>query len=262
MKPILAALLALFTAAGATSPATAGTLLAIFAHPDDELTVAPLLSKYAREGHQVHIAYATSGDQGPGVSGMTRGRQLAEVREDEARCAGNALGLTTINFAGFGDGTLGAATNPPGSMMAEVTLKIGQLINAIRPDVIVTWGPEGGYGHPDHRLVSAAVTQVVQATGEGAPRLVYPGLPTMDASQLPVEFQNWAMTHPDRLNLTVAYDIADLEATRAAFMCHETQFDAQYRTTAPLFLHGVVWQNAIRLRDWTGGAASSDLFQR
>ena len=252
-------LLSALTVATIALPASAGSILAIFAHPDDELTVAPMLARYAREGNEVHIAYATSGDQGPGVSSLPKGAELAKVREGEARCSANALGLTSINFAGYGDGTLGAATDPPGQLLAALTQKMGALINSVRPDVIVTWGPDGGYGHPDHRLVSAVVTSAVQATGEGAPRLVYPGIPTMDPAALPPEFQRWAMTDPARLNITVPYEDADFQAARAAFLCHETQFDAQYRQTAPLFLHGVIWRGAIRLRDWSGGEPSADV---
>lgn len=255
--PALAAALAILAAPAAR----AETLLAVFAHPDDELTVAPLLAKYAREGHAVHIAYATSGDRGPGVSGMQPGAQLGAVRENEARCAAKALDLDTINFAGFGDGTLGAATDPPGAPLSQLAVKVGQLINAIRPDTILTWGPDGGYGHPDHRLVSAVVTQAIQASGPAAPRLVYPGIAAVDPAALPPQFANWATTHPGRLNISVAYTDADLAAAASAFQCHETQFPANYRQGAPALLHRSVWRGRISLRDAFPRPASASLFE-
>src|SRR3546814_5556952 len=67
-------------------------VLAVFAHPDDEVVVAPLLARMAREGASVSVIYATSGDQGTGVSELEAGDALAALREGEARCAARELG--------------------------------------------------------------------------------------------------------------------------------------------------------------------------
>lgn len=243
-------------------PASAETLLAIFAHPDDELTAAPLLAKYAREGHDVHLALVTKGDAGPGVSDYEPGEELAAVRAGEAQCSANALGLRSLGFAeGFGDGQLGAQMSPPAGRLDELAASLGRLLERIDPDTIVTWGPDGGYGHPDHRLTSAVVTQLVQSIDtEEAPRLLYVGVPSFEGP-LPPAFADWATTDPANLNVTVPFEDADLNATRAAFLCHETQFDEVYRRGAPDFLNGLVWKGAIRLRDWNGGEASESVFR-
>ena len=47
-------------------------------------------------------------------------------------------------------------------MLSAIVAKLEQVIRDVAPDAVLTWGPEGGYGHPDHRLVSAVVTQIVQ----------------------------------------------------------------------------------------------------
>ena len=65
--------------------------VAIFAHPDDELFVAPALARAVRQGQDVTLVYATNGDQGPGVSGLDRGERLAALRKREALCAAEAL---------------------------------------------------------------------------------------------------------------------------------------------------------------------------
>ena len=82
------------------------TILAIFAHPDDELVVAPALADAAGDGLRVKVVYATRGDAGPGVSDFEKGAELAAAREQEARCASGALGLDDPIFLDYGDGTL------------------------------------------------------------------------------------------------------------------------------------------------------------
>ena len=82
------------------------SVLAIFAHPDDEITIAPVLSRMARTGGEVTLVFATSGDAGPGVTTMEPGEELAALREDEAGCAAFALGLDEPIFWRLGDGTL------------------------------------------------------------------------------------------------------------------------------------------------------------
>ena len=137
------------------------TVLAIFAHPDDEIVVAPMLAAAAREGGEVLIVHATSGDQGAGVSGMEPGAKLAARREGEARCAADALGAAEPILLRLGDGTLGIRAHDPLSAAERLQSEVEKLVAEHRPEVIVTWGPDGGYGHADHRIVSAVVTQVV-----------------------------------------------------------------------------------------------------
>ena len=135
MRPLRAAcalLLVTVACARATVEGPPKTVLAVFAHPDDEVFVGPLLAHYARQGAKVHLAIVTDGEKGTSPhAGIPAGPELASVR-------------------------------------AEVAQEIGKLMARLRPDVVITWGPDGGYGHPDHRLVGDVVTQVVQAGAEGA----------------------------------------------------------------------------------------------
>ena len=102
-------------AAAATTTATAGrVLLAIFAHPDDEMTVAPILARYARTGARVTLAVATDGRRGVAAhAGTTAGESLSALRTKEANCAARALGIEAPILFGFGDGELGAIVSPP-----------------------------------------------------------------------------------------------------------------------------------------------------
>jgi LmbE family N-acetylglucosaminyl deacetylase len=139
-------------------------LLAIFAHPDDEGVVGAVLARYAREGVQVYLAIATKGEKGAFQhAGIPPGEQLAKVRHAEALCACQQLRINSPIFFDLNDGEIGAITRPPALNVQAVADKFEKLFAELNPDAIVTFGPDGGYGHPDHRLVSAAVTQVVQS---------------------------------------------------------------------------------------------------
>ncbi|MEO0698802.1 MAG: PIG-L family deacetylase, partial [Pseudomonadota bacterium] len=88
-------------------------VLVILAHPDDEITIAPVLTRIARDGGKVTLIFATSGSAGPGISGMAPGEDLARLREDEGRCAAFALGLDEPIFWQLGDGELATLARVP-----------------------------------------------------------------------------------------------------------------------------------------------------
>ena len=130
-------------------------LLAILAHPDDEtLGVGATLAKYAAEGVEVFLLTATRGQ-----SGRFRGiRQddprhpgpaaLAGIRESELRAAAGVLGVREVTVLDYHDRQLDRA-NP-----LEVTECLAGHLRRIRPEVVVTFPPDGAYGHPDHIAIS------------------------------------------------------------------------------------------------------------
>jgi len=99
-------------AAGAYRQVAPRTLVAVWAHADDEVPVGPILARYAREGAQVYMIIATDGAQGASNTMIPRGPELARVRADEARCSAQALGAHSPIFLGFPDGALGSFTDP------------------------------------------------------------------------------------------------------------------------------------------------------
>ncbi|QZD91416.1 PIG-L family deacetylase [Qipengyuania xiapuensis] len=223
-------------------------VLAIFAHPDDEVFVAPALANAARQGDEITLVLATSGDMGPGVSDFEPGEQLAEARREEARCSARALGLTGTTFLDYGDGTLGETPRAGDSPARRLTADLATIIGEAQPDLIVTWGPDGGYGHGDHRMVHALVTQVVQAMDEGRPSLVYPGIRKGTLPPIP-QMQSWAETDPTLLPIRHQYDEADLVAARAAIGCHATQFDEASRAQIADLFHATIWQGSVHFRE-------------
>lgn len=223
------------------------SILAILAHPDDEITIAPALARSAREGGEVTLVFATSGDAGPGVSGLEPGEALAQLREDEARCSAFALGIGEPIFWQLGDGRLAELARAPDSAANDMADRIGALIAIQQPDIVMTWGPDGGYGHADHRMVSNSVTQVVQAMGPNRPGLLYAAFPATEGTILQ-GFESWSTINPDLVTDRIRYQFVDLEMTRVAIDCYQSQFDETERSYLPSILHQDVWRGTVHFR--------------
>jgi LmbE family N-acetylglucosaminyl deacetylase len=243
--------------------ATPKTILVVLAHPDDETLTGPLLAKYGRQGIWVQLVIVTDGEKGVFPhAGIPAGPALAKVRAEEARCSCRALGIELPILLGFNDGELGRLSRPPWEYLAQLDRQLRALFSRFRPDVVITFGPEGAYGHPDHRLVGAVVTQLVQAGVDGAPTtLLYPGFPK---DLLPISEQSgglpWAPTDRRFLTVRVPYETADLAATRASLACHKSQFRADEVESEIRWTHQAL-QGHVYLRPWFGAAETDDVFR-
>lgn len=140
------------------------TLLAVFAHPDDE-TFGPggTLALYARRGVAVYLLCATRGESGSAPPELLRRHSsLADLREAELRRAVEVLGLSGVHFLNYRDsGMPGSPDNEhPQALIAapleEVACRIAEWMRRLRPQVLVTFDPLGGYYHPDHIAVHRA----------------------------------------------------------------------------------------------------------
>ena len=101
--------------------------------------------------------------------------------------------------------------------------KVIQLFDELKPDVVVSWGPDGFTGHPDHRLVGTVVAEVFASKDWGKPgNLFQIGLPT---SKFPKDGQVQLSTvNDDLLTVKVSYQPRDAEVAKQAWLCHETQY--------------------------------------
>ena len=150
------------------------SLMAIFAHPDDEsYSAAGTLATYASQGVDVRLICATKGEAGMISSPALAYRDnLGAVREEELRDACRVMGIHQPLFLGYRDsGMSGTKENrdPQSLNMAppkEVTGKLVRLIRQLRPDVILTFDHEGIHGHPDHVAVSKYTEEAFQAAGD------------------------------------------------------------------------------------------------
>ena len=134
-------------------------IVAVFAHPDDERIIGPLLSRLARQGRETHLVIATDGAKGVrDFARIPAGPELAAARVKEANCAARRLGVRQLHLLGLPDAGLASF-----AALGNLRTALVSIIDSIRPAAIITFGPEGGTGHPDHRLVGDVVTQIVQA---------------------------------------------------------------------------------------------------
>lgn len=235
---------------------TRRTVVAVFAHPDDERIVGPLLARYARDGHDVHLVIATDGSRGVREhAGIPAGDSLANVRAAESRCAADALGIHPPIMLGLEDGGLASFAS-----LDRLRQEARRVIGALKPDVIISFGPEGGTGHPDHRLVGAVVTEVVQSGGEGIPpALYYPSLPAERMDGAPPARPDVTPVPREHLPAAVPFAPHDLEAGRRAFACHRSQYTAAEMDAIMRYLeHG--FDGAVHLRPWYGAERRTDLF--
>lgn len=139
--------------------------LACLAHPDDEsLGMGGIFARFAVENIETYLITATRGERGwSGPPDENPGLQkLGEIRTAELFKAAKALGIKEVIFLDYIDGDLDQAD------FAEATRKIANHIRRIRPDVVGTFDPFGGYGHPDHIAISQlTLNAVVSAASPG-----------------------------------------------------------------------------------------------
>ena len=154
------------------------TLMAVHAHPDDEASsTGGVLAKYSAEGVRTVVVTCTNGEFGDAPGGIKPGeeghdeQEVAEIRLAELRESAKLLGVTDLELLGYHDsgmvewdykGRPDAFCNVP---LADVAARIGGLIERYRPQVVVTYDPEGGYEHPDHVHASLAAAEAVRLTG-------------------------------------------------------------------------------------------------
>jgi N-acetyl-1-D-myo-inositol-2-amino-2-deoxy-alpha-D-glucopyranoside deacetylase len=142
------------------------TLLAVFAHPDDEsLASGGLLSWCAARGARVALLCVSRGEAGSGPD------NLGDVRAGELRDAAAALGLTDVTLLRHPDGML------PWLDSGVLASDVLEAITTTRPDVVVTFGEDGLYWHPDHIAVQQATRNAIATLGGSAPALFYVTMP-------------------------------------------------------------------------------------
>jgi len=133
-------------------------IMAVLAHPDDEsFGLGGTLALYARRGYDVYLVCATRGEVGTVDAEYMQGYDtIAEMREAELRCAAGHLGLKAVHFLGYRDsGMPGSEDNRhPDAQVShsvdEVAGRVVKYIRELKPHIVLTFDPIGGYRHPDH----------------------------------------------------------------------------------------------------------------
>jgi len=132
--------------------------MCVLAHPDDEsLGTGGALAKYAAEGVATYLVTATRGERGRfGDSKESPGPEIVgKAREAELLAAAKELGLREVRFLDYPDGALDKVDT------AEAIEKIAGHLRRVKPQVVITFGPDGAYGHPDHIAICQLTTAAI-----------------------------------------------------------------------------------------------------
>jgi LmbE family N-acetylglucosaminyl deacetylase len=144
-----------------------GTVMTIWAHPDDETyLVGGLSAALIDAGHRVVCVTATRGEAGETGDATPHALPLARVRTAELEAALGVLGVTEHHWLDHPDG--GCVDVDPETAVAQVVA----LLDGVGPDTVITFGPDGYTGHPDHQAVSRW-TELALARHDGRPRLLH-----------------------------------------------------------------------------------------
>jgi N-acetyl-1-D-myo-inositol-2-amino-2-deoxy-alpha-D-glucopyranoside deacetylase len=152
------------------------TLFMVGAHPDDEtFGIGGTLAAYAMAGVKVYYLCGTRGEVGAADPDYMKGySSVGDMRWGELTCAAGLLGLADIIHLGYRDsGMPGSSDNkhPQALAMAptaEVAERIVKLIRELKPQVVITFDPIGGYNHPDHIAMHRAAVMAFHASGDGS----------------------------------------------------------------------------------------------
>jgi N-acetyl-1-D-myo-inositol-2-amino-2-deoxy-alpha-D-glucopyranoside deacetylase len=265
-----------------------GTLLLVHAHPDDEaITTGGVMAKAHDEGRRVVLVTATRGERGE-IHNMdeaaTRPR-LGEVRTDELRRATEILGVDRQVYLGYVDsGMAGTEGNDdPASFHRATLLEAAGLLAGVlreeRPDVVVTYGADGIYGHPDHvkaHEVTIAALDLMQDLEGWSPAKAYfaavprSGLEAMRKMAEEAGMQGFgddSMTLvgiPDEI-ITTRVDVTEyIDRKRRSFAAHVSQNDpnSPFATMQDsIYRMAFGTEHYVLARGALGADRESDLFE-
>ncbi len=212
-------------------------VLAIGAHPDDETFASGMLAKYAAEGNDVYILTTTRGEGGSmGDPPLSDQAGLGAVREQEGRAAGRALGARDVLFLPYIDPVIseGHVTHQIDVSLEEFSAAIGEVIQRLKPDIMLTHGSGGEYGHPQHKYTHVAVFKALEDLKPWRPG----------------EVLTWCAAYPEPENdrfinkddpADIVLDVTPWMAQKiAAMAAHRTQFAVFFRDNPDKKLEDVV----------------------
>jgi len=256
-------------------------LMCVLAHPDDEsLGTGGTLARYANEGVETYLVTATRGqrgwfgapDENPGL------KELGAIREHELRQAAHVLGVREVSVLDYVDGDLDQA-DPD-----EAVGQIAAHIRRVRPQVVVTFGPDGVYGHPDHiaicQFATAAVVEAA-APADGEPghrvgKLYYMAETRERVRDYESIFGELVMTvdgverrtpgWPDWMITTRLDTSATWRQVWRAIQCHRTQLPGyEALKNLPAERHAALWGAQTYYRAFSlvngGRETETDLFE-
>jgi N-acetylglucosamine malate deacetylase 2 len=198
-------------------PIAPGGLAAVLAHPDDEsFSCAGAMARAHDDGHTTRLLVVTRGEAGTSDEDADPGA-VGDVREAELICAARAIGLDEVSLLdGYPDG--GVADEPFERLVDEIAAWLADR----RPNAVITFGPHGVTGHPDHIVVGSATRWAVERLADAgiAPNAVYVISPVFDPGG------NLFDLSPEEQAATHRIDITAVAGRKLeALQCHASQGD-------------------------------------
>lgn len=199
-------------------------LLAVWSHPDDEsMLAAGLLAEVSDRGGRVVSVTATSGEHGTANPVLDPPAELADRRRRELDAALDVLGAEPAFHLGIDDGSCDRVPDRLGAGY------VGSIIDQVRPDVVVSFGPDGVTGHPDHRTVGRwtqlaiadrddRIPLIVTAAGSAWPTSCIERLHTIDAF-----WPGFPARPTGSHRVVVRLDDEQTDRKLAALACHASQ---------------------------------------
>lgn len=222
-------------------------MLLIYAHPDDETVfTGGFIAQYAANGGEVYLISATRGECGT-TSGLCTQEGLGVKREEELREAAKVLGIKEIIFLDYRDKELRNADED------EITHRIAEIIRRIRPESVITFGPDGATGHEDHKAIHKFAMEAMRIAGDleevqlrNKPFMV----PTIYYVTLPLKIrESWGFDE-EAFEPDTIIDVKAFSKTKMkALFCHKTQgasFKPFFNVEGEL-LQGFMEQETFRL---------------
>ncbi len=219
------------------------TLVAFHAHPDDEaLLTAGTMARAAAEGHRVVLVLATDGGAGLAAQEWTSDGRLGTRRLDEARRSAEALGVARVEWLGYADSGSGPEPEPdlPGrsrfcrAPLEQAAERLAAVLRTERADVLLSYDPNGGYGHRDHVRVHEVAARAAEIAG--TPRVLEATVPRdtlvrairllSRVYRFPAEFEptSFDRAFSARSEITHRIDVRrHAAAKRAAMRAHASQ---------------------------------------
>jgi LmbE family N-acetylglucosaminyl deacetylase len=203
----------------------ADPILLVFAHPDDESSsVAGTTAKYTERGISVDLICATRGEKGTRLD-VPPEVDTATAREAGLRAAAAITGIRNIYLLGYMDGNLEKVDT------GEIASRILNIMREVRPEIVISFGPDGISGHPDHKAISKAATLAFDMSteaGTGPRKLYYVTIPESVLTDVGGEHANGVITRPDD-EVTATIDISrHLDTKIRALQAHSSQQDARW----------------------------------
>lgn len=219
-----------------------GGLVAVLAHPDDEsFGCAGALALAHDAGHTTRLLLATRGEAGT-PDGVPE-PQLAEIREDEMRCAAEKIGLNEVTILdGYADN--GIAERPFSALVEEIAAWLADR----QPNAVITFGSHGVTGHPDHVVIGSATRWAVERLAEQgiAPHAVYVISPIFGPGERRFDLSGEEQGATHRVDVT-----AVAGRKLAALQCHASQADTAEEIAelrAAIERHGGIYEGYTRVR--------------